>query len=104
MLSLCARSTHRGLLRGLLVARSASSAANFDALSDRQILDKIAKKEISVHKLESVLSDPVRAIEIRRQFLFKDAATEKFEHIPSNHWDSTSFFSRVSVCVSIMRY
>ena len=111
MLSLCARSTHRGLLRGLLVARSASTAANFDVLSDCQILDKISKKEISVHKLESVLSDPVRALQIRRQFLFKDirrqflfkdTAKEKFQDLPSNNWDSTSFFSRVTVCVSIL--
>lgn len=102
MLSLCTRSTQRGLLRGLLVARSASTAANFDVLSDCQILDKISKKEISVHKLESVLSDPVRALQIRRQFLFKDAANDKFQDLPSNHWDSTSFFSRVTVCVSIL--
>ena len=104
MLSLCARSTQRGLFRGLLVARSASTAANFDVLSDCQILEKISKKEISVHKLESVLSDPVRALQIRRQFLFKDAANDKFQDLPSNHWDSTSFFSRVTVCVLILYY
>lgn len=104
MFSLCARSTQRVLSRGLLVARSASTAANFDALSDSEILDKISKKEIKVHKLESLLSDPVRALQIRRQFLFKDAAKEKFGNVPSNNWDSTSFFSHVTVCVSFFHY
>ena len=36
--------------------------------------------------------------------MFKDAANDTFQDLPSNHWDSTSFFSRVTVCVLILYY
>ena len=57
---------------------------------------EVNKKELSIHKLESVLSDPLRAISIRRKYLLDDP--ERWNNIPSNQWNSTEFFSRVSVC------
>ena len=80
--------------------RWASTARTLDSLSDAAILEKIAKKEVSVHKLESLLSNPIRALSIRRSVLFKEEADEKCKDIPSTQWDSTPFFSRVAVSVS----
>ena len=80
--------------------RWASTVRTLDSLSDAAILEKIAKREVSVHKLESLLSDPLRALSIRRSVLFKENAHEKCKDIPSTQWDSTPFFSRVAVSVS----
>ena len=63
-------------------------------------MERIEKKEVSVHKLESLLSDPVRALRIRRQFLFKENVDTKCSDIPSNGWDSAPFFSRVAVIIT----
>lgn len=71
--------------------------STLDSLSDSEILEKISTKEISIHKLESLLTDPVRALTIRRQFYFKEEATPMCKDIPSNKWDSTSYFARVAV-------
>ena len=76
--------------------RFVSSTSNLDSLTDNEIFDKVNKKELSIHKLESVLSDPLRAISIRRKYLLDDP--ERWNNIPSNQWNSTEFFSRVSVC------
>ena len=68
-----------------------------DHLSDDEIIEKISNKELSVHKLESVLTDPVRALSIRRRIVFNKDLKEIVDEIPSNQWDSTPFFSRVAV-------
>ena len=82
-------------LVGMKLTRSFATASNLNSLSDSEIIEKIKAKEISVHKLESLLSDPLRAIAIRRQFLIADSA--KWNSTPSNQWDSTAFFNRVAV-------
>ena len=88
---------HRFAVRGV---RCFSSLQSLDSLSDSAILEEIEKKEVSVHKLESLLSDPVRALRIRRQFLFKENVDAKCSDIPSNGWDSAPFFSRVAVIIA----
>ena len=98
MFSAFAKPLQRTIAHPSAIARMASTVRNLDALTDGAILEMISKKEVSIHKLESLLSDPVRALLIRRQFLFSDTAQDKFANIPANHWDSTGFFSRVSVC------
>ena len=75
-----------------------------DNLSDEEIIAKISNKELSVHKLESVLADPVRALSIRRQIVFHKDLKETVDEIPSNHWDSTPFFSRVAVGALLVVY
>lgn len=81
---------------------SFSTAQSLDSLSNDVILEKLKKKEVSVHKLESLLSDPVRALNLRRNFLFNESAEEQFKEIPANGWDSTSFFSRVAVIHNVI--
>ena len=75
-----------------------------DHLSDDEIIEKISNKELSVHKLESVLADPVRALSIRRQIVFNKDLKEVVDEIPTNHWDSTPFFSRVAVVALLVIY
>ena len=89
---------HRCAVRGV---RCFSTLQSLDSLSNSAILEKIEKKEVSVHKLESLLSDPVRALRIRRHFLFKEDTESKCRDLPSNGWDSTPFFSRVAVSVAM---
>lgn len=98
MFSAFAKPLQRTIAHPSAIARMASTVRNLDTLTDGAILEMISKKEVSIHKLESLLSDPVRALLIRRQFLFNDATQDKFANIPANHWDSEGFFSRVSVC------
>ena len=78
-----------------LSARWLATSQNLDSLSDNDILSKINNKEISIHKLESLLSSPLRAIAIRRQYLIENE--KKWESTPLNQWDSSSFFNRVVV-------
>ena len=75
-----------------------------DELTDDEIIEKISKKELSVHKLESVLADPVRALSIRRRIVFNKDLKDVVDEIPSNHWDSTPFFSRVAVVALFVNY
>ena len=82
-------------LVGMKLTRGFATASNLNSLSDSEIIEKIRAKEISVHKLESLLTDPLRAIAIRRQFLIADDT--KWSSTPSNQWDSTAFFNRVAV-------
>lgn len=84
------------------MGRCFSVSQNLDALKDDEILAMINKKEISVHKLESLLADPLRAISIRRQYLIQDPET--WNSIPSNNWDSTDYFKRVSVLSMCLFY
>lgn len=76
-------------------ARWLATSQNLDAFSDNDILDKIKNKEVSVHKLESLLSNPLRAIAIRRQYLISNE--KKWENTPLNQWDSSNYFNRVVV-------
>ena len=78
--------------------------STLDSLSDSEILVKISTKEVSIHKLESLLTDPVRALTIRRQFYFNEDTATKCKDIPSNKWDSTSFFTRVTVTIGFGYY
>lgn len=78
--------------------------STLDSLSDSEILAKISTKEVSIHKLESLLTDPVRALTIRRQFYFNEDTATKCKDIPSNKWDSTSFFTRVTVTIGFGYY
>lgn len=89
------------VLRATLPIRCFASTPSIDQLTDSEIINKIEKKELSIHKLESLLSDPVRALSIRRQIVFQKEQQEIVNEIPSNHWDSTPFFSRVAV-VSVL--
>ncbi|KAK8809651.1 hypothetical protein WA158_000594 [Blastocystis sp. Blastoise] len=82
----------------ILTRRLSSSSKrifpNLKTLSNEEIIKMVQAKEVPHYRLEDLLEDPLRAIEIRRKALL-NSKSECIGSIPVNNWDSTSFFTRV---------
>jgi len=55
----------------LILLQSSTPVAD---LSDEEIMDRLVKQELPHHKLEQLLGDPVRAVQLRRLLLARDLA------------------------------